>query len=127
MDYASLVEVAQALIIDTGRLVTFEKLLAAAQDPDKPWRGTGTDGPVVDESVDVFATFVPAQGGDMGSLVTDKELLKSVDQVCIVAGNEDQLEKYTTILDGSARYKVEWCQVLKPGDTVLLYVCGVCR
>lgn len=127
MDYASILVDVRALIIDTGRLITVEKLLAAAQDDAKPWRGVGTDGPTVENTVDVFATFVPASGSAMGSLVSDTELLKKVEQVCLVTGDEEGLDKFTTILDGDVRYKIEWCQVLKPGGLVMLYVFGVGR
>lgn len=127
MDYAELLAVAQTLIADTGRLITVEKLVAEPQDTAKPWRGTGPDGPVPEASVDVFATFVPASGSGMGSLVSDEELLKSVEQVCLIAGDEEQLDTYTTIIDGTDRFKIKWTQVLKPGDTVMLYVMGVAR
>jgi len=127
LDYDEFTTLALELIRDTGREITIEKLLAAPQDEDKPWRGVGTDGQTVEASVDTFGTFVPPSGTDLGQIVTDKELLKRVEQVVLVPGNEEPIELYTSILDGGSRWKIDWAQVLKPGDTIVLYAFGIKR
>lgn len=127
LDYEELVAVALELITDTGRAITFEKLSGEPADEDKPWRGSGADGQVPESTVDTVGTFVPASGNDLGEIVRNKELLKAVDQVVLVPGNEEPLEDYTTILDKDERWKIEWVQVLRPGDTVVLYAVGVKR
>lgn len=127
MDYEELLAVTLELITDTGRAITIEKLSAEAQDEEKPWRGVGTDGPTVESSVDTVGTFVPASGMDLGQIVKDKELLKRVEQVVLVPGNEEPIELYTRIVDAGDLWKVDWVQVLKPGDTVMLYAFGIKR
>lgn len=127
MDYAAFVTLAQELIADAGRLVTVQKFLAAPKNTAKPWEGTSTDGPLVESEFDVFGAFVPASGTDLGQIVTDKELLKTVEQVVLVPGDEEHLETFTAMVDGEVRWKIEWAQVLRPGPLTVLYAFGVKR
>lgn len=123
IDYAELVAVAQELIEGTGREVTFQKLSATAADTNKPWRGAAT--PTVESAADLIATFVPATGGGMGRELVSEEMLKRVDQVCLVAPSAYDMEDFNTVVDGGVTWGVEWVYQLKPGSTVLLWVLGV--
>lgn len=121
------VALAQRLIEKNGRGVTFQRFSATAADPDKPWKGPGV--PTVAQSQATSAVFLPANGAmDLGSLGIDKELLKRVEQVCLVAGIDGtDLSAFTAILDGSSRFKIDWFRGLKPSDATVLYVFGVSR
>lgn len=121
------IALAQRLITKNGRSATLQRLSATAVDSNKPWKGPGT--PTVAQSQVVDAVFLPANGGiDLGSLGIDKELLKRVEQVCMVAGiRGTDLGTFTVVLDGAVRYKIDWYRELKPSDSAVLYVLGVSR
>lgn len=124
-DYSKFVALAQRLIAARGRVVTMRQLGAAMSDPSKPWAGTGTPQVITDVN-GVKAVFLPVSGSNLTSVVTDEELLKRVTDVALVAPHEQDLSKMTTIVDGQEK-RIEWVQVLKPGDTVCLYVFGMKR
>lgn len=115
------------LIAKYGRKV---KLLTLEQDEvstDTPWR---TDAPSVATSVEVDAAFVPASGASL-SLV-NQDLLARCEMVCLVAPMEGKsLERAHQLEDGVGQnatlWKVNWVQVLQPGNTVELYTYGVSR
>lgn len=125
MDYAEILAIAVELIDDAGRDVVMQQLSATAADANKPWKGPGTA--TVASSVNTKACFVPPSGTDFGREFFDSELLKRCEQVALVAGNATDLSAFTTILDNNQRWKIEWVQELKPGDTTVLYAFGVKR
>lgn len=125
MDFVKLAATVNRLINKNGRTVGIQKLSAAAADADKPWKGPGT--PTVETQVDCKGVFVPASGTDLGKELVSEELLARVDQVVLVGPNATPLEPFTAVLDDGVRWRIEWVQVLKPADVILLYVFGVCR
>jgi hypothetical protein len=126
MDYAEIVAVVIELIADTGRSVVFEQLAATPADAAKPWKGPAA--PTVGASLTTLATFVPPSGTDFGNGFVSQELLARADQVCLVAPDAAfDMALCTSITDAGSRWRVEWVQTLKPGDTVLLHAVGVCR
>lgn len=114
---------AKRLIAKHGRPFGFEKI-EVQTDPDQPWNG-GTSTPVVIEPL--MGVMVPFKGNDFGSSWQDWDLSKTADNIVLVAGDQNHLETFHVLLDAGQRYKVEWCQVLQPGATVLLYAFGVNR
>lgn len=125
MNYDKLAQTAVRLIAKTGRSVTLQKLDATPEDSNKPWKGPAT--PTVADSADLIATFVPAGGGGLGLDFIDDELLKRAEQVALIAPSEKDVSEFHAVLDGSSRWKIEWVQVLKPAEKVLLYIVGVKR
>lgn len=124
-DHTEFVELAQELIAEEGRLISLLALGAPAADPTKPWNGAGAPAPVLLGTV--HAVFLPASGPGMGSIVTDKDLLKKVREVALVAPLTGVDLSTATLLRDGVDYRVEWVQVLKPADQVCLYVFGVTR
>ncbi len=122
VDYTELVTVARSLIEGTGRQVTFQKLSTSPIDPSKPWNGPGV--PTVQSSAVLFATFVPAGGGGFGREFVSEEMLRRVDQVCLVAPNSNNMSEFNTVID-TATWGIEWVHELKPGSTTLLWAIGV--
>lgn len=126
-DHTEFVVLAQELILEEGRLVTFQKLGAGPADANKPWKGAGAP-TVVSQVASVPAVFVPATGSDLGRMVTDEELLKRVEQVALVAPVQEGFDSFHRILDTDSQlWKIEWMQVLKPASQTILYVVGVKR
>lgn len=125
MNYEKLANTAIRLITKTGRSVVMQKLSAEAANSEQPWKGAGT--PTVVETEDVIATFVPAGSGGLGLEFVDEELLKRAEQVALIAPVKDGLNEFHVVLDSAVRWKIEWAQVLKPADKILLYVVGVKR
>lgn len=121
------IALAQRLIQKNGRTVALQLLSSTAADATKPWKGAAT--PTVAQTQSASAVFLPASGSmDLGSLGIDKELLKRVEQVAMVAGLPGtDLASFTTVLDGSSRFKIDWVRTLKPSDDTVLYVFGVTR
>lgn len=127
LDYAPILADAQQLIADTGRLTTFEILSATPADPAKPWRGPAA--PAVANSRATMATFVPAQGADLGRMGISEQLLARVEQVALVAGDASgfNYEGATSATDSGVRWRIDWVQTLRPGGTSLLYAMGMKR
>lgn len=124
-DHKKFADLAVRLIDKNGRAITLQTLSGAAADPNKPWLGAGA--PTVSAAVDTKAVFLPASGNDLGKIITSKELLASVEQVALIAPHASLLEEMTVMLDDGKVWKVEWVQVLKPGDQICLYLFGVKR
>lgn len=126
IDYSAFVELADELIEDSGRELIFQRLSSTAADASKPWQGAAT--PTVVETVSaVPGVFVPASGSGLGRNLVSDELLKKVDQVVLVAGRAEDLEDFDLVVDADVKWRIEWAQVLRPGDLVVLYFFGVCR
>jgi hypothetical protein len=125
-DYEALVADIQDMIDDTGRMVSFVRVVPTAASADKPWKKASlSTGNVI--TTRVAATFVPPSGSGLGRSFIREDLLKRCDQVCLVAPNAVDFEGCQKIVDGTASWAVEWAQVLKPGDVVLLYAFGIKR
>jgi hypothetical protein len=126
-DYAEVLTDVVSLIADTGRVVTFAKLVPTAADAATPWKGPGE--PTLGDSMDRAATFVPASGTGLGKALVSEELLKRAEQICLVAPADGTLviEQCHVIIDGGVRWGIVWVETLRPGGTAVLYVVGVKR
>lgn len=126
-DYSKFISLAQRLIAKRGRFVVLLKLGASASDPAKPWNGAG-EPPVLRELTSIPAVFLSTSDSSISTVVTDVDLLKRATDVALIAPHDEfDLRDMTVLVDRGARMKVEWVQVLEPGDGVCLYVFGVSR
>lgn len=121
-DHSKFIALALRLIAKHGRDVTFKVISSTPADADKPWRGTATPPTPIGP---LKAVFVPFRGFEFGSEFTDNALFKEVEQICMVAGGQGNLETTHLITDSGKDYKVEWVQRLRPGDQTVLYAFGV--
>lgn len=129
-DYAPLLLLSKNLIQKFGRSITLRKLDAVSATGGKPWLGaadpvgTGTSTTTNAISCHPDSTYF------LGiSLATD-DLLKSTKLIFITAPNDidpENLDKYTTIVDGSEEYKVTFVEKLKPATVTILYYFGVSK
>lgn len=130
-DYTEFVTLAKDLVKENGREVTLQRLSATPADSTKSWKGAGA--PTVVQSVaNVPAVFIPSigfasSGFEFGRRVMDDNLLKRVEQVALIAQQVVNIEQFSTILDSSVSWKIEWIETLKPANDVLLYLVGVKR
>jgi len=121
-DHAKFVNLALRLIDKHGRNVTFKRLSSTPTIPAQPWRGSST----TPTSFGPFrAVFVPFRGYTFGAEFIDTSLFKEVEQICLVAGGQEDLETCHLVTDSSKDYKIEWVQRLRPGDQTVLYAFGV--
>lgn len=121
-DHQRFIDLALRLIAKHGRDVNFKVVSPVAADADKPWRGTATPPETIGP---LKAVFVPFRGFEFGSVFKDIALFKEVEQICLVAGGQGDLETTHLLTDSSKDYKVEWVQRLRPGDQTVLYAFGV--
>lgn len=123
-DHQKFVALALRLIAKHGRNVNFKRISSTETDADKPWRGTNLPA----ASFGPFkAVFVPFRGFEFGSEYFDSALFKEVEQICLCAGGQADLETMHIVTDTSKDYKIEWVQRLRPGDQTVLYAFGVGR
>lgn len=122
-DYSEIVQVTKDLISEYGRSVVLSRDSADPKDPAKPWQGNNRS--TITQGVD--AVFVPASGADLGMDSVTDEMLQRVTEVCLVAQAPQVLLGFDKINDSGVTYQIEWCQVLKPANVILLYVFGVKR
>ena len=121
-NHQKFIALALRLIAKHGRDVTFQVINSTPADADKPWRGTATPPTQIGP---LKAVFVPFRGFEFGSEFTDNALFKEVEQICMVAGGQGNLETTHLITDSGKEYKIEWVQKLRPGDQTILYAFGV--
>ena len=121
-DHSKFIALALRLIAKHGRDVTFKVISSTPADADKPWRGTATPPTPIGP---LKAVFVPFRGFEFGSEFTDNALFKEVEQICLCAGGQADLETMHIVTDTSKDYKIEWVQRLRPGDQTVLYAFGV--
>lgn len=125
-DHSDFIALAQELIAEEGRAITVQQLGATPADNAKPWQGPAT--PTVTTDADVFGVFLPVSSlQDLGFKSEDDDLIKRADQVILVPPTTVDLRDMHQVLDKSVVWKIEWVQVLEPGDQVILYAFGVSR
>jgi len=125
MDYAELATLAQELIDDAGRDVTIVRFKQSANDSAKPWQGPGSPTTVPNATATVKAVMA-AQG--LGFKGMDQDLMKKAEQFCLVGPTAGfDLATANAVIDGSTHWRVLFIEMLKPADTVLLYIMGLGR
>ena len=124
LDYATLASDVLELINETGREVTLVRISGTPADPARPWAGGNAPDTVLGTP---RATFVPYKGFEFGTDIVDDELLKSVDEVCLIAGASGDFDKADKILDEGVGYKIQWARRLRPAGVTLLYAFGINR
>ena len=123
-NHQKFIDTALRLIAKHGRDTMFNTVSSTLKNPEKPWQGTAA----ADTVVGPFkAVYVPFRGFEFGSEFKDSQLFKEVEEICLVAGSQADLEKVDKIVDDGASYKVEWVQRLRPGNQTILYAMGVSR
>lgn len=125
IDYADVLATAIDAIAESGRIVSLAKNKRDV-DPSNPMGA-----PIgADMTLDnILATFVYPTGlASLGSSMTNRKALRESDQIALIAGIDGQtLEYFDEMTDGSVVWSINVVDVLKPGDTVLLYYVGVTR
>lgn len=126
-NHAHFVALAKRLIAKNGRKIRIQLLAESGGDPQKPWKGSTADD--IANEHGAMAVFVPAIGRELGTLVTDANMLKRSTHVAIVeAVKEDLEEKITRIKDAdNTIFRADWVQCLKPGNVTVIYVIGMSR
>lgn len=124
-DYNPIILVANNLIAEFGRPITFNQIDKTASDPTKPWKGSNGARVKIADSNGVFAAVSSLR--KLGEGWIDDELLKSATLLCIVGGQAADLELADVIQDGAQEWKVEWAEVLQPGTPKLLFAFSVTR
>lgn len=129
-DYSEIVTLAQELIDENGRLVTFNRFKQEPADVAKPWRGPGSPTTVPDATDEVRAVFVGVGRStpEFGLEFVSEALLKRAEECCLVGPTVGfDLQTADELVDGTVHWKIEFVSVLTPGDTVLLYAVGLKR
>lgn len=125
-DHSDFIALAQELIAEEGRSITLQQLSSTPADAGKPWNGPTAPTVVADETV--YGVFLPVSSlSDLGFKAEDDDLIKRADQLILVPPTTVDLRDMNRVLDKSIIWKIEWVQVLEPGDQVILYAFGVCR
>jgi len=132
--HVRLAATAQRLIEKHGRDVTLYRQERTPGVAIKPWRGVPAS--VAPESVmgPIKVAVVPVSGSGFGHLIANKpgELTKEIAQMALLAADsiadlttvpaELDPRRYDTLVDGAHAYQIVSVGMLKPGDTILLYV-----
>lgn len=123
LDYVKLAAVADKLISENGKPVTFKRQSATPADPTKPWRGAGAH--VDDLVITAFAVVIP------NDEIDDKEAMRRGDATAYIAastfgaGNPfapDDLVTIDSMLDNEGyTWHVHGVKIINPGATRVLY------
>lgn len=124
--YTEDIATALELIDEFGRDVTVQKLSVAPVDGAKPWEGQATQ--TVEDTQIARAVFVPPSGGGFGKDLMVDNNLKRAEQICLIGQTAKLIENFDSILDSDGQlWLIQFVQVLKPGDEIVLYAFGVKR
>jgi hypothetical protein len=116
LNYVRMQGRAKALIEANGRVVTLKKKARTAGDTNKTWRGPGTTPDVTLGSPK--AVLIPYDEDDV-----DGTLIRRGDERAYIAHSSLNVDlKDADILeDGDTTWKIEKINIIKPGDTSILY------
>lgn len=120
-DYSALQDKAKDLIEHYGKTVDLLKESRVSADPDAPWEGTTTSETRVE---DVYAVYVPLFGeaavmetiASLGGTVN-----KSMNSFLIGVVKGYDVRTFQKIVEDSKVWRILKVNMIKPGDTVLLY------
>jgi len=118
VDWSAFQSMADDLIGDVGRSVTLVKVLRAADDTDKPWRGPAESS--VSSSLSATAVFFGDVENDAPHGTTRSGRVESV----LVASedlNGSDLSTYDYLNDGGNLRRIVEALELKPGSTSVLW------
>jgi hypothetical protein len=120
-------ELAEELIPENGREVTFIQLSTASGG--FPGEGPGDPRNPPARAVTVVGCFVePDSLQRLGLTTKIEQLLQTSDRICLIPGTEN-LRGYDEVIDSDdgRYYKIQGMEELKPGTRSLLYFVGVER
>ena len=127
-DYGPIVTVAQDLIKDFGREVTFINQNETPADATKPWQGPTAARTAPKSTLKAEAVFVqPDSASKLGRTSISEDLIKRSDQIMIVPAGTTDLIDFQEVLDGTVYWKIVGIETLRPADTTILYFVGVAR
>jgi len=125
MDYAEIATDVVTLIVDAGRDVTIVRYRQTPADASKPWRGP-TDPTTTPDATTTVRAVAAASG--LGFKALDKDLMKRASEFYLVGpGATFDLTTANEVIDGGVHKRIEFVELLKPANTVLLYIVGVSR
>lgn len=134
VDYAKAAALALRLINENGRAITLVKLGQTPGDVNKPWRSNTTNRTVPEAEEAAFGVFVPPSGSGLGFMSEDSELVKTSEQILLVAAAGVvgyKVEDFNEVIDPedavNTRWRITGVELLKPGSTRILYAIGVKR
>ena len=130
VDYVRMAQTASRLIANNGRAIQFFKFNEIPNDSNQPWKGPAISG---EPTLKLTGVFVPPNTvrefglSALGEGTRFEDLITFSQQVIIVAQGENDLQKYTTVIDRDERWGIVGLQVLRPGNTTVLGFVGVRR
>lgn len=127
-DYSELVTVAQSLIAEFGRSVTFVALSDTPANPATPWLGPTSPRGAPSRTLVLKSVFVePSSLNALGNQAVSDDFLKRATQIALVYSSVE-LAEFDELLDSdSSRWQVQEIAKLKPGSTLLLFFVSVKR
>ena len=127
-NYSPIAKTAKKLIDRFGRQVTFKRLAQSSADPDRPWEGPVDPHGTPDASQQLTAVFATSES--LGEEAVSPEMVRRSEQFLLAAPGPDvsyDLSTFTEVEDGGVAWKIQDVEVLRPGDTTILYIFGVKR
>lgn len=121
-DYTPVINTVKNLIERTGRIVFFKKF--ADSNLSEPWKTTPN---VYSKTIELPATFVPAHSylHGFGENVIDENLLKRVSRVALCGQASEDISKFDVVEDLEELWIIDWVDVLKPANEIVLYAFGL--
>lgn len=120
-DYSALQDKAKDLIEHYGKTVELLKESRTSANPSAPWEGTTTAETRV---TGVYAVYVPLFGeaAVMGAIASlGGTVNKSMNSFLIGVVSGHDVRTFQKVVEDSKVWRITKVDVIKPGDTVLLY------
>jgi hypothetical protein len=130
-NYSKMANIAKDLITKNGTTIT----LCIENNNGKSWKPS-EDNDIIYTNTGVFIPPVNGiyfQGTRFGQHILTEDDLSAIKLACLVSplfdenGNDIDLSKVTSIIRDNIKYRVTFCDTLKPADRVLFYAYGIGR
>ncbi len=125
VDMARMADVAQRLLRDNGRLVTFIKLDRTPADAAKPWNGPSDPRATPADTADMWAAPLhPESLVNLGFTGRNQDLVKEAEMLFIVgpgSTSTKDISGWDEVLDEGVRYGVILTEKLRPATVNVLF------
>jgi hypothetical protein len=127
--YVKMAAVATMLIAKFGTSIVVNKLATAPADPAKPWRGPEDPRSPLGGTAICSALRLGTQGqlGDLGKLINKADIPDEVETFYILEPGTTDLSDFDEAVVEGVTETIKMIVMIKPADTVLLWVLGTCK
>lgn len=128
VDLAPIILIAQTLITENGREVTFIQHSDTLEFDAQPWEGPADARTAPASIAKMDAVFFnPSEAAKLGISFESPDLLKRAEQIMMVSPGTVDIRLFQEVLDENVYWKILGAEIFKPGKLVAIAYVAVGR